>query len=400
MPTQGDQLNDPFKLELIAALAFLVWDILITLDQEVEAVWTKPNKFYTKWLFFFVRYFAVAMQVALLFVGTRIAFSLHYTYSDCVKWYVFQEVGTQALIAAVEFILIVRVHALYDRSRIVTSILVLLFIAENIVMIVTLVRVVPEIGFDRICTVVHSPPRLLLFAVAFVSFETVLFILTLFKFIVALRNGWGRTPVLYLLVRDGTWAFILIFGSRRLSSLSPLFSHSPVLVTLCVNASFYLAAGDSPNSSIAFPWLLSIEAFAGARIVLNLHALSFDVSADSSGSYSGAGALSSHIVFTANPSTANHPRTADRRWDWGGLQESSYDSSRSRSGGGTGTRIDTGTIAESYEMTWAGASKSDPDASFHRVHRLGKGASTSATNCTSRCTHSDVCAEIKDEGVA
>ncbi|KAH9041883.1 hypothetical protein EDB83DRAFT_2295451 [Lactarius deliciosus] len=384
MPTLDDQLYDPLKLDLsaVAALAFLVWDILITLDQEVEAVWTKPNKFYTKWLFFFVRYFAVAMQIALLFVGTRIAFTLHYTYSDCVKWYIFQEVGTQALIAAVEFILIVRVHALYDRSRIVTSILLLLFIAENIVMIVTLVRVVPEIGFDPICTVVHSPPRLLLFAVAFVSFETVLFILTLFKFIVALRSGWGRTPVLYLLVRDGTWAFILIF------------------VTLCVNAGFYLAAGDSPNSSIAFPWLLSIEAFAGARIVLNLHALSFDVSADSSGSYPGAGALSSHIVFTANPSTANHPRTAHRRWDWGGLQENSYDSSRSRSGGGTGTRVDTGTIAESYEMTWAGASKSDPGASFHREHFLGKSASTSATNCTSRCTHSDVCVEIKDEGVA
>lgn len=57
-----------------------------------------------------------------------------------------------------------QVHALYDRSRIVTWILILLFIAENIVMIVTLVGIVPEIGFDPICTVVHSPSRLLLFA--------------------------------------------------------------------------------------------------------------------------------------------------------------------------------------------------------------------------------------------
>ncbi|KAH9024338.1 hypothetical protein EDB84DRAFT_1507095 [Lactarius hengduanensis] len=195
MPMLDDQLYDPFKLDLsaVAALAFLVWDILMTLDQEVEAVWTKPNKFYTKWLFFFVRYFAVAMHWH-ADVSTRIVFSLHYTYSDCVKWYIFQEVGTQALIAAVEFILIVRVHALYDRSRIVTSILLLLFIVENIVMIVALVRVVLEIGFDPICTVVHSPPMLLLFAIAFVSFETVLFILTLFKFIVALRSGWGRSP--------------------------------------------------------------------------------------------------------------------------------------------------------------------------------------------------------------
>ncbi|KAH9016688.1 hypothetical protein EDB85DRAFT_2295106 [Lactarius pseudohatsudake] len=200
MPMLDDQLYDPFKLDLIAALAFLVWDILMTLDQEVEAVWTKPNKFYTKWLFFFPFQIVILYSFrlnALLFVGTRIVFSLHYTYSDCVKWYIFQEVGTQALIAAVEFILIVRVHALYDRSRIVTSILLLLFIVENIVMIVALVRVVLEIGFDPICTVVHSPPMLLL--IAFVSFETVLFILTLFKFIVALRSGWGRSPSSLLL---------------------------------------------------------------------------------------------------------------------------------------------------------------------------------------------------------
>ncbi|KAH9008682.1 hypothetical protein EDB85DRAFT_2163994 [Lactarius pseudohatsudake] len=190
MPMLDDQLYDPFKLDLIAALAFLVWDILMTLDQEVEAVWTKPNKFYTKWLFFFPFQIVILYSFrlnALLFVGTRIVFSLHYTYSDCVKWYIFQEVGTQALIAAVEL----------SSSRIVTSILLLLFIVENIVMIVALVRVVLEIGFDPICTVVHSPPMLLL--IAFVSFETVLFILTLFKFIVALRSGWGRSPSSLLL---------------------------------------------------------------------------------------------------------------------------------------------------------------------------------------------------------
>ncbi len=171
--------------------------------------------------------------------------------------------------------------------------------------------------------------------------------------------------------------------------------------TLCVNAGFYLGAGNSPISSIAFPWLLSIEAFAGARLVLNLHALSFDVSTDSSGSRSGVGTLSSHIVFTTNPSAANHPRAPSVRWDWGGPQGNSHDGSRSRSGDGTGTgtRIGTETIAENYEMTWAGASTSDPDASFHRKHRAGKSASTSATNCTSRHTHSDTCAEIEDEGM-
>lgn len=44
----------------------------------------------------------------MLFVGTQFSLSFHYTESDCVKWYVFQEVGTQLLIAGVESILIIR----------------------------------------------------------------------------------------------------------------------------------------------------------------------------------------------------------------------------------------------------------------------------------------------------
>ncbi|KAF8269166.1 hypothetical protein EI94DRAFT_1682202 [Lactarius quietus] len=387
MSNDVSQFQDPFKLDLsasessfpppqpyqlttsspaVASLSFLVWDVLITLDQEVEAIWTKPNKFYAKWLFLFLRHFAVSMQIALLFVGSRLAVNLHYTHSDCVKWYIFQEVGTQVLIATVESILIVRVHALYDRSRVVTSVLVLLFIVENIVMIVTLVGIVPEIGFDPICTVVHSPPRLLFFAVAFVSFETVLFFLTLFKFIVALRNGWGRTPVLFLLVRDGTWAFFLIF------------------VTLCVNAGFYLGDGNSATSSIAFPWLLSMEAFAGARLVLNLHALPFDDSANSRGSHTNGGTLSSHIVFMTNPAAGSesthhhhHPRT---RWDWGGVQENSYESSNSRSAGDdSGTRI-----TESYEMIASSSAKFEPK------HHAAKSASSAYT---------DTCVGREEEGV-
>jgi hypothetical protein len=155
-------------------------------------------------------------------------------------------------------------------------------------------------------------------------------------------------------------------------------------VTLCVNAGFYLGAGNQAISSVAFPWLLSIEAFAGARIVLNLHALPFDASTDGSRT-TGGGALSSHIVFTPN-SGADHPRNNNVRWDWGGVQQESS-SSDSRSGG---TRM--GIIEENYEMTSsASASTSDPGASFNRKHRPAK----SASNCTS---HSDTC--IEEEGVA
>ncbi|KAI0270460.1 hypothetical protein BC834DRAFT_515516 [Gloeopeniophorella convolvens] len=349
-------VQDSWNVDLssVAALTFLVWDILITLDQEIGAIWSKPNKFYMKWLFLFVRYFAVAMQIALLFVGTRLALDYHYTESDCVKWYIFQEVGTQLLIASVEVILIIRVHALYDRNRPITIILITLFLAENIAMAVTLIKVVPGARFDVACTVVHTPPSLVIFAVAFVAFETVLFVLTLVKFFMALRTGWGHTPVIHLLVRDGTWAFALIF------------------VTLCVNSGFFLGAGNSATAAVAFPWLLSIEAFAGARILLNLHALALHSSDTSDRSRDGA--VSSRIVFTTHLSAADHPRTRSIRWDWGGVLGRSYDSSEGRTGTGTGS--------ESYEMTpTVAGSDSVP---FKHERRKG----SSATNFTNTNTYS------------
>lgn len=48
------------------------------------------------------------LSSSLLFVGSELSVGFHYTESDCVKWYIFQEVGTQLLVAAVESILIVR----------------------------------------------------------------------------------------------------------------------------------------------------------------------------------------------------------------------------------------------------------------------------------------------------
>jgi hypothetical protein len=38
-----------------------------------------------------------------------------------------------------------------------------------------------------------------------------LFTVTIYKFILALRDGWGDVALIVLLTRDGTWAFFLLF---------------------------------------------------------------------------------------------------------------------------------------------------------------------------------------------
>jgi hypothetical protein len=56
------------------------------------------------------------------------------------------------------------VHALYDRNRRVTATLFVLFLVENVVMAVSLIKVVPAVRFDTICTVIYSPTDLVIFA--------------------------------------------------------------------------------------------------------------------------------------------------------------------------------------------------------------------------------------------
>jgi hypothetical protein len=166
------------------------------------------------------------------------------------------------------------------------------------------------------------------------------------------------------------------------------------LVTLCVNAGFYLGEGNSPMASIAYPWLLSIESFAGARLVLNLHAVSFNVSTDGFGASGvGGGTLSSHIVFTTHSSVENRPRTPSVRWDWGGLREYSRDdciTHTNRSQNGTGT----GTASESYEMTWT-TSAGGSGSHKHSRHK----ANTSATDPTCPDTCSNTCVDVDQDVV-
>ena len=46
---------------------------------------------------------------------------------------------------------------------------------------------------------------------AAILFQAMLFAVTIYKFILAVRDGWGDVPLLVLLTRDGTWAFCLLF---------------------------------------------------------------------------------------------------------------------------------------------------------------------------------------------
>ncbi|KAJ6495695.1 hypothetical protein C8R47DRAFT_369603 [Mycena vitilis] len=235
----------------LAALAFLVYDILLTLDDEVKFPWTRM-----KMLFLFIRYIPLCVQISVLFIASpELTPPLHFTAHDCFIWQVYQGVATVLVFAAVDYVLILRVYALYYNNPTVRKLVLAAFALEVAGMCVGLGLALPGIQFDEICLVTKISPTLLIYGAATLLFQTFLFGLTLFKFVHAVRDGWGDTPLVGLVMRDGTWAFILLFavvgGDACLYGLK--------------NHTF---------SGVLYGWLLSVFSFSGYHVLLNLDRLS------------------------------------------------------------------------------------------------------------------------------
>ncbi|KAF7298013.1 hypothetical protein HMN09_01022300 [Mycena chlorophos] len=242
-------------LDVVAALTWLFYDILITYDQELEFVWPKPWT-RMKFLFFFIRYLPLAVQISILTIGSpELTPSFHFTQHDCFIWQVYQGVATLFLFAAVDYVLILRVYALYHNNRLVRTTVLAAFGTEVVLMASGLGLSLRSIQFDDLCVVLHISDILLLYGGATLLFQTFLFCLTAAKFVRALRDGWGDTPLVTLVMRDGTWAFIFLFA------------------VVAGDASLYGLKNHS-FAGILYGWLLSVFSFCGYRILLNLDRLS------------------------------------------------------------------------------------------------------------------------------
>ncbi|KAI0058933.1 hypothetical protein BV25DRAFT_1840611 [Artomyces pyxidatus] len=174
----------------------------------------------TSVLYLGARYLPCITQLALLNINLNAVTGVEWSAGTCREWVYVQGVMLQLIVTAVDAVLLTRVRALYYDSKPLCAVLLALFVVEVIALIISL------------------------------AFETLLFSLTLFKFAVAVRAGWGRRPVMKQFVTDGTWAFALIF------------------LTMLVNALMFPLA-HTPLAGICFTWLLSVLSIAGSRLLLN-----------------------------------------------------------------------------------------------------------------------------------
>ncbi|KAI0785100.1 hypothetical protein C8Q75DRAFT_807956 [Abortiporus biennis] len=238
----------------VSAFAFLLWDTIIHLSDEIEYIWKSPNS-WVKFVYIFIRHFGLLSIGSLLVQALNENNHLGFTQSSCAAFIIYESVISEALVVAVELIFVVRIYAFYERSRFISIFIVFLFLAEIIATITTIIVSSPKEKFNVEigCVVVYAPPSFNVVWIVSLIIQTILFLLTLVKYFQSVKGSLGRHTLLYVFIRDGTWAFADIF------------------VILLMNLVFFeVRAKQAP---LFYKYLLSIMSCTGSHVLVNLRRL-------------------------------------------------------------------------------------------------------------------------------
>lgn len=236
----------------ISATTFLVYDTVINFADEVEYIWCRRG-LWMKFVYVFLRhitYLITASIVALSIFGVQ---GKTWDSRQCIGWTLLQLVSNQVITIVVEGILVFRICAMYNRNKWILIVISILYAGVAVTMAVACFLSVPNAKWTPQCLVTDVPPIYGSYWIISVSFETLLFCLTLYRCYISSQNL-GQYSILFSLMRDGTWAYAMMFAIMLINLLMYHYIHSP-LAGLC------------------FVWELAIMSFAGSHILLNLRRL-------------------------------------------------------------------------------------------------------------------------------
>ncbi|KAF9070710.1 hypothetical protein BDP27DRAFT_1401846 [Rhodocollybia butyracea] len=131
--TQGGWVFVLMYIHIIAAVLGLVLtgcDISLTMREEVQYMWKKPITF-VRCLFVLMRYLPIALHVINVVLTTTWIEGAEAPEEYCWSLMILQSIAFCSMLVLLELVLILRVFALYDRSRAIGTFLSLLLVFRN-----------------------------------------------------------------------------------------------------------------------------------------------------------------------------------------------------------------------------------------------------------------------------
>lgn len=180
-------------------------------------------------------------------------------------------------LASIDCLMILRVWLVFIRGRKIFLVLMVALICQVSIVIVQIVDLFSSLDMDDLCMAKLSLEALLLFWLAGLIIHTISWVFTMHQCRRYRGQGCGRTPLISLLERDGTYLW-LSFG-------------------LPVALGMILGYKVSAALAVVFePWILSFIPALGCRMIINLQRLTYEETVAATNDIE----LSSDIILTTN----------------------------------------------------------------------------------------------------
>ncbi|KDN40740.1 hypothetical protein RSAG8_07915, partial [Rhizoctonia solani AG-8 WAC10335] len=247
----------------IAGYALLIYDHILTFSAEVELIWEADKRNIVTWLFFLNRYIVPIILAIDLYDKGGLA--SHLSTRFCQVWFVVEGYLNVLSFAAVHALVAMRVNAVWGRRKWVT---ILLWTSGTLYIVGTLSIISPGL-FQVLDQVTPNP----IFNVCFgtitsyfwtvwippILFEVIIFSLTIIKAIEH-RDKNVKTPVAYILYRDGFLYFLIIM----MCSIFPLIVWLVGPPTLVAMPKYFTQA---VVNVMSFRLVLNLRGLRGDRVM-------------------------------------------------------------------------------------------------------------------------------------
>ncbi|KAJ4485240.1 hypothetical protein J3R30DRAFT_3679944 [Lentinula aciculospora] len=262
----GTKLHADSYLYLFA-FTFLYYDHLLTFDEEVRYIWSRPNHFSSR-LFFVNRYFSFLGNIVILLS----MFFAPSGPSSCHPWEEFQQFFHASVQIIVAILLTMRVYALYGRDKRVaialTGIIVFGVGATAVSLVFSESTPAPSV-FPIGCHDVLDLKNAALVSVGWelvFIYDTLLFSMTIFKAYQArfqLRvKKLEKLSIFTIMIRDGKSYYF-----HRESYIT----HSTMALTNLVNVLTFYVTGSSLFRGTLSPFASCTSVTLMSRLMLHLH---------------------------------------------------------------------------------------------------------------------------------
>ncbi|KAF8970906.1 hypothetical protein BDZ97DRAFT_1789295 [Flammula alnicola] len=212
------------KMYSLASCVMLFYDIVITFGEEVESIWMRKFTPFTI-LWFLNRYFPPLGFIVLLVSNFD-----NWSPEVCDRIVLFPEIVRLLMSAIIGTIFLIRLYAIYARSRVVVSIGVFLLTTELALKIWsftdgTRLELPPGILASQCVLVGRNQIRFSFTWIAELFFDTAMFLFTLWRTIVVNRETRGTVhSLLTRIFRDGVIYFAVIFAANVVTALMFIFA--------------------------------------------------------------------------------------------------------------------------------------------------------------------------------